>query len=264
MCAKGVFISYRNTLDNEVYKNKELLFQLRTCIQHDAPKYKQIFLPPRVIPQGTLFSPYSLGDFIHQTFLLIDDCDKFCILDRDYFTETGELTSIWTEAEFFIWSYYDRSMFLSKHKNKDSYYTIAHPIEGGFNYTHLPLIKLTNFQRTMLRRCALDFDSQGRLPMDLPYLKTAKRLMLICNNCDRKYLVNKKSVPRKGEGSYVCSCGNVFHLCVKEEVEEEYVVCRQEIAPPLEKGISIFQAISLLFGADQDFIKIDVVNSQEA
>lgn len=255
--SKGVFISYRNTIADGKYRNSQLLSQLSTCIQHDAPKYKQILLPPEVIPQGTLFSPYSLGDFIHQTFLLIDECDKFYILDKDYFTEDGNLTSIWTEAEFCIWSYYDRSRFLNKHRNKDPYYIMAHPIEGSFNYTHLPLIKLTSFQKTMLRRCALDFDTHGRIPMDLPYLKTAKRLILICNNCERKYLVNKKSVPNKGEGSYVCSCGNIFHLCVKKK----YVVCQQEIASPTGKGINIFQAISLLFGQDQEFIKIDVTGN---
>ncbi len=254
MSAKKVFISYRNTIIDGKYTNYQLLSRLAVCIQHDAPKYKQILLPPQVIPQGTLFSPYSLGEFIYRTFLLIDECDKFCILDKDYFTDSGEMTSIWTEAEFCIWSYYGRTGFLNKHKNKDPYYILAHPIEGGFNYTHSPLIELTGFQKTMLRRCALDFDTYLHFPMDLPYLKTAKHLMLICSNCDRKYLVNKKSIPPKGSGRYVCGCGNVFHL----HVDGKYCVCHQELSTSSIKKINIFQAISLLFGQDQDFLKVDI------
>lgn len=255
MSAKRVFISYRNTIANGDYINSPLLSQLGECIRHDAPKYKQTLIPPQgAVPQGNLFSPYSLGEFIYQTFLMIDECNKFCILDRDYFTESGELTSIWTEAEYCIWSYYDRSWLLNKHKNKDPYYIVAHPIEGGFNYTHLPLIKLTDFQRTMLRRCALDFDRYSLVPMELPYLKTAKQLMMVCNNCDRKYLVNKKSVPKKDAGHYICECGNVFHL----RTDGKYCVCHQEMASPAKKRINIFQAISLLFGQNQEFMKIDI------
>ncbi|MDE7298679.1 MAG: hypothetical protein K2N94_07595 [Lachnospiraceae bacterium] len=242
-----VFISYRNTIVDNTYKNYNLLQNLVSSLQEQNPSCEFLLLPPEVIPKGTLFSPYDIAEFIHKTFLLIDDCDKFIILDKDYFQENGNLTSIWTEAEFCIWSYYDRNMRFSRFKTKDPFYTIATPSETGFLFSQNPLYNLSKQQRGLLRICALDFDySAPGAPYYRPYMKTMKNLIAVCGGCQRLYTVEAKELRKLHTAEAGCSCGNKLHFTI-EKKEKEYYVCSQTMQSTEPKRINIFEALRLLF-----------------
>lgn len=237
-----VFISYRNIKRNGTYENYQLLLKLKSALE--TQNYKCQFIPPEKIPGGTIFSPYDIADFLQLTFTLMDDCDKFIILDQDYFYENGELTSIWTEAEYCIWSYYSRRKeFLNRYKTKDCFYTHAKPSNNEFLFYQSPLYDLSKAQRTLLRICSLDFDHTSLVNYSSPYRRTSKYLMTICTNCQKIYTVEAKKLKKMREASAVCSCGNVFQF----GIDKGYYVCSQTASSALPKGISIFDALELLF-----------------
>lgn len=247
-----VFISYRNTILNGKYVNYNLVSELAEEIQGQHLNYHCITVGAETLPRGTLFSPYDIAEFIYKTFLLIDDCDKFCILDKDYFYENGEMTSIWTEAECCIWSYYERKGFLNKHKNKDRYYIIASLADGGFQFRHAELLQLTDYQNFLLRRCALDFDRTSRVDYSVPYLKRGKKLIVVCDHCKECYLVEKQAIPKMEQQTYRCACGNIMDF----QVEKKHFVCRQSMHSDEEKKINIFDAIALLYEKESKYTEI--------
>lgn len=249
MKRKKIFISYRNIKINDRYENYILLNKLVSVLKEENTSCEFLYLPPEMIPNGTLFSPYDIAEFIYKTFTLIDVCDKFIILDKDYFRENGELTSIWTEAEYCIWSYYGRTGFFNKYKTKDPFYTLAKPTETEFLFSQDPLYNLSKSQRTLLRTCALDFDHTAphTVQYSLPYMKTLKHIMVVCSNCQKVYTVDSKKLRKLCNAQAKCVCGN--RLKFKEEYMErkKYFVCLQELQSSEPKRINIFDALRLLF-----------------
>lgn len=239
------FVSYRNVITENRYENYYLLRNLVSALEKENPSYEFLFLPPEMIPKGTLFSPYDIAEFILETFRLIDTCDKFIILDKDYFRENGELTSIWTEAEYCIWSYYNRKGFFNKHKAKDAYFTIATPSEAGFALSQIPLYKLTKWQANLLRVCALDFDNSAPHTgqYSLPYMKTLKHLIVMCANCQKVYTVDTKQLRKLHDAEAVCTCGNAL----KFTIEKKHYICEQTLQSAEPKRINIFDALAQLF-----------------
>lgn len=247
-----VFVSYRNIVNNGRYENYELLSELIKVIEHEHPGCKCVTVHPDAFPHGTLFSPFDVADFVNTTFLLMDDCDKFYILDKDYFEEDGTLTSIWTEVEFCIWSYYSRTGVFNKNKRKDAYYTIASFSEDGFSFRHSNLIQLTKFQQFLLRRCSLDFDRTSRVNSAVPYLKKRRNLLVVCDQCKKCSWLSRKEAQKAGKGMHQCVCGNSMYFFV----EKEHIICRQEKHSHKNKTVNIFEIIDMLFQKDLDYPEI--------
>ena len=249
---KLAFVSYRNTIKDDSFENYEILCKSLPWLKAKWPGYDFKTVEPESLPKGTLFSPYDIADFIHTTFNeYIDKCDKFIIFNKDFFDENGNYTSFWTEAEVCIWSYYSRSKWYRIGRNKDAFYTVLTPNDSGFNVSEIPLIELTDGQRRQLRQCALDFDKQPLRPdYSLPYLKTAKNLIVTCNRCASRYMIDRGMVKKHNTYLSRCSdCGNEFHI----SKDADYVVCKQLTASRQKEAVSIFEMLKLLFEKDPTY-----------
>ena len=249
-----VFISYRNTVNNGKFENYDLISDLIAEIKRMNPRCQCITVPPQAFPHGTLFSPYDIADFVYTTFILMDDCDKFYILDKDYFYEDGEMTSIWTEVECCIWSYYSRTGLFNRHKRKDDYYTIASNANDMFSFRRTNLIQLSEYQRFLLRRCVLDFDRTSRIDSSAPYLKKRRKLIVVCDQCKKCFLLSRKEIQKEGKGMYQCACGNIIDF----HVEKEHIICSQDKHSHKNKTINIFDAIDLLYQDNLEYPEIQL------
>lgn len=261
---KFAFISYRNTIKDDIAVNFNKISEYHWWLEKKWPEYIFKIIPPELLPHGTLFSPYDIADFIHTTFYeYLDRCDKFIIFNVDYYKENSIYTSIWTEAEVCMWSYYSRSKWYRVGRNKDDFYTILTPCDNIFQVSKDPLIKLTKRQRLQLGQCALDFDKQPLRPdYAWPYLKTAKNLIVICNRCGSRYMLDKGIV--KQDCTYLsrCSkCNNEFHF----SKDRNYVVCSQPDAPNRNNVTSIFEMLELLFDKEPRYplLELNEVNEDE-
>lgn len=245
MKKKKVFISYRNTIVNGKPENWELVLQLAAELKGHDPGYEFTALPPELLPPGTLFSPYDIARFLWETFNMLDPCNDFILLNKDYFDANGGLTSIWVEAEYYMWSYYNRNMFLGKHNKKPPYYTVMTPSALGFEASQLPLYNLSEQQRMLLRTCSLDFDLTDRWSRiyNTPYRKTMKHLLVVCRNCQRIYMANRDLLKKLKNARSACICGNSFHFFT----QEGRWVCSQDSQLAAAKRLDISDALSLLF-----------------
>lgn len=257
MKKQTIFISYRNTVVDGKYVNYRLLLTLTSILKEQYPTYEFIFLPPEMIRQGTLFSPYDIAKFIWETFMLLDSCDKFVILDKDYFNECGELTSIWTEAEYCIWCYYSRKRgMFNKDKSKDPYYTIARLSKDGFALSKSPLYNLSNWQRMLLKTCAIDFDGAAihGIRATMPYMKTMRNLLVVCENCKKIYIADTKDLDKVHGAEATCICGNSF----KFWIENKRYICGQSLRSSTQKRINVFDALGLLFEKKSGYEELEL------
>lgn len=264
---KLAFVSYRNTIKDDTFVNYEILRKFLPKLKARWPEYEFITVEPESLPRGTLFSPYDIADFIHTTFNeYIDRCDKFIIFNKDFFDEEDNFTSFWTEAEVYIWSYYSRSKWYRVGRNKDAFYTILTPTDSEFrefNVSEIPLIDLTDGQRLQLRQCALDFDKQPLRPdYSWPYLKSAKNLIVICNQCNHKHMVDKGIV--KQDCTYLSRCSNCHNEFLFSKYRD-YIVCSQPEAPTRNNVTSVFEMLELLFDKKPRYplIELNEVNEDK-
>jgi hypothetical protein len=211
---ENYFLSYRNIPSQGKYPNYELAGKLVNYLVQNIKCDGCTTIPPEAIPPGTLFTPYDVARFLHLTFLYLDGVDHFIILDKDYFSN-GQTTSIWTHAEYLMWSYYDRDMFLGSHRRKDKFYTVATPDPRDSSIFHLsqqPLLALDEFTRYLLRRASTDFNSPGS---HTPYSKFAHQYLFLCNSCGTGNLIAKKTIQKiiKENGTArCCECHTSFTL----------------------------------------------------
>ena len=246
MKERRIFISYRNTIVDGKSVNYKLLSPLTSVLKEQYPTYEFVFLPPEMIRHGTLFSPYDIAKFIWETFILIDSCDKFVILDKDYFNECGELTSIWTEAEYCIWCYYSRKKgMFNRDQSKDSYYTIAKVSEDGFILSKSPLYSLSNWQRMLLKTCAIDFDGAAihGIRATRSYMRTMRNLLVVCENCKKIYTADAKKLDILRGAEANCVCGN----SLKFWMENKRWICDQSLRSSIPKRINVFDALGQLY-----------------
>jgi len=245
MKKKKVFISYRNTIVDGMPENWNLVHQLEAELKSRDPTYEFTALPPEQLPSGTLFSPYDIAEFLCETFDMLDPCDDFILLNKDYFDENGIPTSIWVEAEYYMWSYYGRNMFLGKHNKKHPYYTVITPSATGFEASQLPLYSLSKQQRALLQICSLDFNLSDPWSRryNMPYRKAMKHLLVICGNCQRIYMADGDRLKKLKNAQSACTCGNSFHFFT----QEGRWVCSQDSQLSADKRLDISDALRLLF-----------------
>ena len=245
-----VFLSYRNIMRDGQYVNYEILKKLISQLSEKNPGYIFDKLAPEVIPRGSLFSSYDVADFLHKTMLILDDCNEFYILDNEYLNSEGYFSSIWTEAEAYIWGFYDRDMFLSPHKNKEKFYNFVHYENNEFIYSKKPLLKLTPYHINLLQIASSDFDKTkypGRPDYSSAYLKNSKIYFIVCDNCKKMYITEK--IKRKSkeyfQRTFICPhCENRLVL----NFNGKYLVCEQEKHSNMINELSIFDTLELLFG----------------
>jgi len=202
---ENYFLSYRNVQNHGNYPNYELAGKLANWLIQNQKCDKLITVPPDAIPSGTLFTPYDVAGFLHLTFLYLDDVDHLIILDKDYFLN-GQPTSIWTHAEYLMWSYYGRDMFLGSHRRKDKFYTVATPDPKDSSIFYLsqqPLLTLDEFTRYLLGRASMDFNTLGARS---PYSRFAHQYLFLCNSCGTVNLISKKTIQKIIKESMVGHC----------------------------------------------------------
>lgn len=252
------FLSYRNIIRDGEYVNFEILRKFVAAVKRQNPEYVFLTIEPEAIPRGTLFSSYDVAEFLNNTMNLIDKCTKFYILDNDYFNSEDNFSSIWTEAEAFVWSRYDRDMFLSAHKNKEKCFNIIHHENDEFHISTKKLLKLSEYQTRLLQVASLDFDKTrypGIPDYSWPYLKNSKIYFIVCDDCKSVYVTekieNKKHI--NFQKTFFClKCNNKLDL----EFKDGYLICNQENHSGKINNLSIFDALELLFGNQNKYMVI--------
>ena len=248
MKKKYAFLSYRNLLTKGEYLNFKILRMFVTVVKEQNPEYVFLTIEPESIPRGTLFSSYDVTEFLNKTMSLMDKCTEFYILDNDYFSSEDKFTSIWTEAEAYIWSRYDRKMFLSTHKNKENFFNIIHYENSNFTITNKKLLNLQAFQSRLLQIASLNFDRTkypGVPDYSLPYLKKSNIYFIVCDNCKAVYITEKIKNRKQlnSQNTFVCPiCNNRFEL----EFKDGYLTCNQEKHSHHMYNLSIFDILAYL------------------
>lgn len=220
------FLSYRNIQNRDKYSNYELAGKLVDWLAQNGKCHECITIPPEAIPSGTLFTPYSVARFLHLTFLYLDSADHFIILNKDYFLD-GEPTSIWTHAEYLMWSYYGRDWLSGRHRRKDSFYTVATPDSRDssiFRLSQKPLLALDEFTRYILGRASM-LNSPGA---PIFHAKFAHHYIFLCNSCGTSNLIEKKTIQkfiRENRAGCCCECRNLFTL---QQIGEYFVAKQQQ------------------------------------
>lgn len=257
-----VFLSYRNIIQDGKYVNFEILKILASKLKEQNPGYIFETILPEAIPRGTLFSSYDVADFLNKTMTLMDQCHEFIILENDYFNSEGYFSSMWTEAEAYIWSRYDRDMFLSTHKNKEKFFNIVHYENGEFIISKMDLLKLSPYQNKLLQIAALDFDMSPRPGMpnySSPYLKNSNFYFVVCDNCKSVFITEKIKNNKNFEKMFSCAnCNNRLQL----EFKDGYLVCNQEKHTNIINTISIFDTLELLFGNKDKYPTLSFLEEQ--
>jgi hypothetical protein len=237
------------------YVNFEILKRLAAYLKEQNPGYIFETILPEAIPRGTLFSSYDVADFLNRTMVLMDKCNKFFILDNDYYNSAGYFSSIWTEAEAFIWSRYDRDMFLSTHRNKEKFFNIMHYENGEFSASRKELLKLASYQNRLLQIASLDFDKTPRPGMpnySMPYLKNARIYFIVCDNCKSVFVTEKIKNNKHEDFQKVFSCSDCENKLALE-FKDGYLVCNQEKHSAAMNRMSIFDTLELLFGNENKY-----------
>lgn len=248
------FLSYRNINIGGNYPNYALVQNLAGDLEKKG--YGSFgTIPPEAIPPDSLFSAYSVAEFLSHTFTILDSIKHFVILDSYYFEANGELTSIWTEAECCLWSYYDRNMLLSPYRKMDKFFIIASPSPTGnqFQYREHSLLELDDQARVLLKTASMDFQGGlhgGGRSMQQFYKKFSHLYVLTCYGCDKTTLIDATILGNrsKQQKPYMCKCGNQIHV----KHQSNFYTAKQD-AKRKRKALSLFQIMALIYGNESPF-----------
>jgi hypothetical protein len=213
---------------------------------------KCIFIAPGSIPLETIFTPYDVAKFLYTTFIFLDESDRFIILSSDYFSG-DQFTSVWTEAEALMWSYYDRDMFLSAHHRKEKFYTIATPDSDNsrFNLSRKNLLNLDEATNALLVRAAMDFAPRIH-QMPPSYSELSYLYVFSCNNCGANSLITKEVIKKSIRESKIryCQCGNSFRFY---KVREYFTAQQKQERNIKQQSIKVAFVLRLLFSDRSPF-----------
>lgn len=233
------FLSYRNIRDeSNDYPNYELALRVVDLLEETKDCNTCITIKPEAVPYGTLFSPYDIVRFLNVTFIYLDSKDHFVILNKDYF-EDDKFTSVWTQAECLIWSYYGRDMFLGQHNNKDKFFTLATPDiedETTLSLSEKPLLELDEYTRYVISAASFHNTPNRRMYSKLAYL-----YFFTCEECEESSLISEETIKEYIENNKKCSCPNCNSRFTLSQ-EGEYFV-----AQPSDRTTDIISILDLLF-----------------
>jgi hypothetical protein len=241
-------------MTNGRFVNIELLNELLPAFVKSHGECEFVTVPPLAVPANTIFSPYQIAEFMQTTFMLMDNCTMFALLDKDYFDTNGDCTSIWTEAEIAIWSYYGRDMIFSKHRKKERRILAISSENGTYAEREMGLPILNRTQMNYLNICSTDFAPHlpGRPDYSKEYRnKWAGYYIIICNRCKKVVRSNRQTKPISQinvEDLSIgqCTCGNKMLFSVAGEKVLRFV-CDQQTSSLRPKPLNIFDILALFF-----------------